>query len=148
MTYVLPLTIMLLAWQALESFRTQEVDFLIATDVAARVSAWNCFLRIDFLLGLVGYQSREHVFCSMFFTCSNPTHSLIRKFKGFLHCMGFIFVFYVNLIDWVQHGYIPLLWPFSTVFLVTDLFHMYIQGLDIVGVETVINFHCPADITM
>jgi len=34
---------MSLAWQALESFKKQEVDFLIATDVAARVSVWNSF---------------------------------------------------------------------------------------------------------
>ena len=47
--FVLFLTIMLLAWQALESFRKQEVDFLIATDVAARVSAFNYLLRIDYL---------------------------------------------------------------------------------------------------
>jgi hypothetical protein len=48
-TYVLFLTIMSLAWQALESFRKQEVDFLIATDVAARVSVSNHLLRIGYL---------------------------------------------------------------------------------------------------
>ena len=39
-------------------------------------------------------------------------------------------------------------WPLSTVCMATDFFHVCIQGLDIVGVETVINFHCPSDITM
>ena len=42
-----------------------------------------------------------------------------------------------------------LLWPFFIVCFITGFcFHVCIQGLDIVGVETVINFHCPSDITV
>lgn len=126
-TYVLFLTIVSHAWQALESFRKQEVDFLIATDVAARVSISDHFLWIDYL-------------------CQDWSRLWILRTRG--HSFLKVFTAWNLFFTWSGGIKIAYSWLTWTVCLVTDFFHVFIQGLDIVGVETVINFHCPSDITV
>lgn len=75
--------------QSLELFRKQEVDFLIATDVAARVSI----------------RSKQLIFKILFSVVSSYAFSPLE------HCR---------------------VWSF--------------QGLDIIGVQTVINYACPREI--